>query len=115
MQQPSTSNKSIHVEGNKSRNSGIDSHGSYHDPSWPSSSNNMRSMRGDGNGAHANDLVMLGKSGRVLPPTMISAKSMPAQHFASSSDTNYRLDIADDTLNITDERLIYQAALEVLL
>lgn len=82
-------------------------------------SNNKGKMK-DLSSGDEDELVILGsRSGRVLPQSVpprpvLPAKTIPSQQFASSSDTTYRPSIVDERLNITDERLIYQAALEVL-
>lgn len=51
---------------------------------------------------------------RILPPPMIHGKSISTQ-LASSSEAIYRTGVGEERPPENDERLIYQAALEVLL
>lgn len=82
-------------------------------PSWADISESKGHMK-EINGINNDELVMLeSKNSRVLPPSMMPGRSTSATQFASSSDPIYRPALVDDRVNRNDERLIYQAALEV--
>ncbi|XP_030522720.2 helicase-like transcription factor CHR28 isoform X2 [Rhodamnia argentea] len=61
------------------------------------------------------DVIMIeNKSSRILPPSIMPAKSVSAAQVAGSSDPIFHSGIGDERMSKDDERLIYQAALEDL-
>lgn len=61
-----------------------------------------------------NEVLMYGNSGsRILPPSMMNVKSNAGPQFATSSESVFRSAIGEERVAESDERLIYQAALEV--
>lgn len=73
-------------------------------------------MRDHSTRGNANEFVRPESSGsRVLPPTFMHGKSFSTSQFASSSDPAYHPGIGEERVTDSDERLIYQAALEVFL
>ncbi|VVA14792.1 PREDICTED: helicase mRNAion factor [Prunus dulcis] len=72
-------------------------------------------MRDHSTRGNANEFVRPESSGsRVLPPTFMHGKSFSTSQFASSSDPAYHPGIGEERVTDSDERLIYQAALEDL-
>ncbi|KAJ7942610.1 Helicase-like transcription factor CHR28 [Quillaja saponaria] len=61
-----------------------------------------------------NEIFMYQNGGsRILPPSLIHSRPFSTQ-FASSSDSAYRSEAGEERLSESDERLVYQAALEDL-
>lgn len=82
-------------------------------PPWSHASDSKGHMKGI-NGINDDEVVMFeSKSSRVLQPSMMHGKSTSTPQYASSTDSIYRPVVGDERLNRNDERLIYQAALEV--
>lgn len=55
-----------------------------------------------------------GDRSRILPPTLMGTKSASTMHYSSLGDNIYRPGIGEERSALTDERLIYQAALQDL-
>ncbi|KAI9084982.1 hypothetical protein K1719_032974 [Acacia pycnantha] len=76
---------------------------------WNSSKDNLsRSEIHDPLGNHHNGAI------RILPPTLMHGKTLPSMHLPSSSESTYHSGAGEERASETDERLIYQAALEDL-
>lgn len=61
-----------------------------------------------------NEVRIYGNSGnRVLSPSLTHVKSTGAVQFGTASDSAHRSGIGEEKVAEADERLIYQAALEV--
>lgn len=58
------------------------------------------------------DDIMMYEGNRILPPSLMHGKSVSMTQFGGPSDLAYRSGSADERVG-SDERLIYQAALEV--
>lgn len=88
---------------------------SYH-LAGPSVSNNKGYMRDHFSRGKSDEVVLYDNSGsRILPPSLMHGKAISSHQFASSSDPLYRSMIGEERQTENDERLIYQAALEVFL
>ncbi|CAK9162764.1 unnamed protein product [Ilex paraguariensis] len=88
---------------------------SYHStrPNLGNGKNYMRENFGRGRNG---DLVIYENNGStVLPPSLMHGRHVSTTPYASSSDPLYRPGVGDDRVAETDERLIYQAALQVFL
>ncbi|XP_062107990.1 helicase-like transcription factor CHR28 isoform X2 [Humulus lupulus] len=84
----------------------------YSGPSSTVSRGHMRDYSSMGND---NDVFMYENNGsRILPPSMMHLKSTAPTQFATSSESVYRSMTGEERVAESDERLIYQAALEDL-
>lgn len=72
-----------------------------------SAMDNMGSENHDTYGSHHNAI-------RILPPTFMHGRNLPLM-LPSSSESTFHSTTGEERVTDTDERLIYQAALEVLL
>ena len=109
---PSTSS----ADSNRSNNRNWGTYGSSHHSAGSSSTFNKSYPRDSSSVGNDNEVFVYENSGtRVLPPSMMHAKSAAAAaaHFATTSDSAYRSGAGEEKTAETDERLIYQAALEV--
>ncbi|XP_028767009.1 helicase-like transcription factor CHR28 [Neltuma alba] len=70
--------------------------------------NMSRSQIHDTPGNHYNGAI------RILPPTLMHGKNLPIMHLPSSSESKNHSGAGEERASETDERLIYQAALEDL-
>lgn len=109
-----TSTKSNTSVDNTGRSLNWDTYGSSHNSAGPSSISSKNYMRDHSSRGNDNEVVMYGNNmSRILPPSLVHGKSFPAAQFATSSDPAYRSGISEENAAGSDERLIYQAALEV--
>ncbi|KAL5759160.1 hypothetical protein ACOSQ2_017998 [Xanthoceras sorbifolium] len=92
----------------------IDTYGNSYHLAGPSTSNGKGYMRDYYMKGNDDDIMMYENSrNRVLPPSM-HGKSSSSSQFGGPSDSVYRSGVAEERAAETDERLIYQAALEDL-
>lgn len=80
-----------------------------------SSLNNGKRYMNDHYGNQNDDEVIMFENGgsRILPPSLTHGKPFSTTQFASSSDHVYRSGVGEERNAENDERLIYQAALQV--
>lgn len=95
------------------------SHGqSYPYQSGGPSLSNSKDYTKEGLSSRMNDDEVIvyenGGRSRILPPTLMGAKSASTMHYPSLGDSIYRPGIGEERSALTDERLIYQAALQVI-
>ncbi|KAE8668292.1 putative protein arginine N-methyltransferase 6-like [Hibiscus syriacus] len=108
------SSKSYNLMDNASSSQFRDSLGSsYHlaGPSFSSSQSYIRDRYSRGNG---DEVMMYGKTSRVLPPTLMHGKSVNHTQFAGPDGPAYRAGVSEERFSVNDERMIFQAALEDL-
>lgn len=111
---PSASTKLNNSADNISRGRSWETYGSSQNPAGPSSIISKSYMR-DHSGRVTDNEVIMYENGmsRILPPSLMHGKSIPGSQFATSSDPAYRSGVNEENAAGNDERLIYQAALEV--
>lgn len=111
---PSASTKLNNSVDNISRGRSWETYGSSQHPAGPSSISSKSYMR-DHSGRGTDNEVIMYENGtsRILPPSLMHGKSIPGTQFATSSDPAYRSGVSEENAAGSDERLIYQAALEV--
>ena len=111
---PSLLPSTLNAELNSSSSQIWNADGSSYYSAGPSSSISKGHMREHSGMSNGNEVLMYENSGsRILPPSMMHVKSTAAMQFATSSDSVYRPVIGEERVSESDERLIYQAALEV--
>ncbi|KAF5749845.1 hypothetical protein HS088_TW03G00171 [Tripterygium wilfordii] len=87
---------------------------SYH-PAGPSSTSNKGYANNLYNSDNTDEILMFDSSGsRIIPSSLTLGKSSSPAQFAGSSDHAYRSVAGEERNAESDERLIYQAALEDL-
>ncbi|KAK3004469.1 hypothetical protein RJ639_018470 [Escallonia herrerae] len=90
-----------------------DSHAKSYQSAWPTSSNGMNLMK-DQFSMGGDDVVMYDNKGsRVLPSSLMHTKSFATTKHVSSSDPGYRPGVGEEIHSENDERLVYQAAVQV--
>lgn len=87
---------------------------SYHS-AGPSFHNGKDYARDHNIGSINRELVMYENNGsRILPPSLMHGKSVSSTQFAGLKDPIYRSGTGEERVTENDERLVYQAAVEVL-
>lgn len=110
----STSSKLNSSLDNISRGHNLETYGSSQNPSGLSLINGKSYMQDPSSRGTDDEVIMYGNgTSRILPPSLMHGKSIPTMQFAISSDPAYRSGISEENAAGSDERLIYQAALEV--
>lgn len=91
-----------------------DAYGNSYHSAGPSVSNSKGHLRDQFSRGKNGEVMMYENSGsRILPPSLMHGKAISSNQFASTSDPLYRSMVGEDRNAGNDERLIYQAALEV--
>lgn len=107
--------RSNNFKDNMSRTQIYDTQGNRHHVAGP----NMKSERAymhDSYSRGNNERLMHQNGGsRILPPTLMHGKAIAGTQLGSLGEPSYRFGAAEEKASENDERLIYQAALEVLL
>ncbi|PON87722.1 Cdk-activating kinase assembly factor [Trema orientale] len=105
----------LRAEVNGSSSQIRDTYGSSYHSAGPSSTISKGHMRDHSSMGNDNDVLMYENGGsRILPPSMMHVKPTAGTQFATSSDSVHRSAIGEERVAESDERLIYQAALEDL-
>ncbi|XP_030507242.2 helicase-like transcription factor CHR28 isoform X1 [Cannabis sativa] len=105
----------ISTESNRSSNQIRDTYASSRYSTGPSSTISKGHMRDHSSMGNDNDVFMHeNNGGRTLPSSMMHLKSTAPTQFATSSESVYRSMTGEERVAESDERLIYQAALEDL-
>ncbi|GLT87148.1 hypothetical protein SLE2022_052470 [Rubroshorea leprosula] len=87
---------------------------SYH-LAGPSFNNGKSYMRDHSIGRNNDEVMMYENNGsRILPPSLMHGRSVSSTQFSGSKDPVYRPGMSEERVAGNDERLIYQAAVEVL-
>ncbi|GLT30945.1 hypothetical protein SLA2020_057180 [Shorea laevis] len=87
---------------------------SYH-LAGPSFNNGKSYMRDHSIGRNNDEVMMYENNGsRILPPSLMHGRSISSTQFSGSKDPVYRPGMSEERVAGNDERLIYQAAVEVL-
>ncbi|CBI35366.3 unnamed protein product, partial [Vitis vinifera] len=77
--------------------------------------NNMNYMKEHFGRGNDDEVIMYENSGsRILPPSLMHGKSVPSTQYGGVSESAYRPGVAEEMAANTDERLVYQAALQDL-
>ncbi|OMO98220.1 SNF2-related protein [Corchorus capsularis] len=109
------SSKSENLVENVSSSQFRDAHGNSHHFAGPSFTNSQGYMRDHYSRASNDEAMMYGNTGsRILPPSLMHGKSVIHTQFAGLDDPLYRAGVTEERVSVTDERMIYQAALEDL-
>ncbi|XP_048333451.2 helicase-like transcription factor CHR28 [Ziziphus jujuba] len=110
-----TSSKSHTSVDNIRRSLNWDTYGSSHNSAGPSSISGKSYIRDHSSRVNDNEVIKYENNmSRILPPSLMHGKSIPAAQFPTSSDPAYRSGITEENAAGSDERLIYQAALQDL-
>lgn len=108
-------NKLSSLVGNKGSSQVRDTHDPYYS-AGPSVTSGKGFLRDQFSRSKNDEVIMYNSNGtRILPPSLMHGKATFSNQFASSSDPSYRSMVGEERSAENDERLIYQAALEVLL
>ena len=76
--------------------------------------NNMNYMKEHFGRGNDDEVIMYENSGsRILPPSLMHAKSVPFTQYGGVSEPAHRPAVTEEMAANTDERLVYQAALQV--
>ncbi|KAF5747391.1 transcription termination factor 2 isoform X5 [Tripterygium wilfordii] len=109
------SNKSNSSVDNMSSSQIGDTQRNSYNPAGPSSMSSKGYARDLYNRDNSDEIAMFDSSGsRILPPSLTLGKSSSPAQFAGSSDPAYKSMAGEERNAESDERLIYQAALEDL-
>lgn len=104
------------LAGNKGSSQVRDTYDSTYHSAGPSATSSKGYLRDQFNRSKNDEVIMYENSGnRILPPSLMHGKATFSNQFAGSSDPSYRSMAGEERPAENDERLIYQAALEVLL
>ncbi|KAK2635809.1 hypothetical protein Ddye_030601 [Dipteronia dyeriana] len=110
---PSTKSNNLVENGSSSQIH--DSYGNSYHLAGPSTSNDKGYMRDYYAKGNDDDIMMYENNrNRVLPPSLMHGKSTSLPQFGGPSDSGYRSGVTEERAAETDERLVYQAALEDL-
>lgn len=114
--QPSApSSRTNCMEGNISSSRIHDSQGKYFHSVGPIL-NNMNYMKEHFSRGDDDEVFMYDNSGsRILPQSMMHGKTVPSTQFGGVSEPAYRPGVAEEMTASADERLVYQAALQVFI
>ena len=92
-----------------------DSRGKAHHNAWSNVMNNKNHTK-DYFGRSSDDEVVVYENGnRIIPPSLMLGKSISTTQYISSTDPIPRPGLGEERVIGSDERLIYQAALQVFL
>lgn len=92
-----------------------DSHGSFNllaGPSFPNSQGYVGDHYSRGN---SDEIMMYGNTSRIVPPTLMHGKPVNHTQIAGPDGHAYRAGVSEERFSVNDERMVYQAALEVFL
>ena len=109
------SSKSDNLVGNASSSQIRDAYGSSNHFAGSSFSNSQGYMRDHYSRGNNDEVMMYGNTSRILPPSLVHGKSVNYTQFTGLDDPVYRAGISEEKVPVNDERMIYQAALEVFL
>lgn len=92
-------------------------YGNSYPSAVPSTSNGSGYMKGYSVKDNDDDDIVMyeNNKNRVLPPSFVPVKPISSSKFGAPSDSAYRTGVAEEKAADTDERLVYQAALQVVL
>ncbi|XP_052204701.1 helicase-like transcription factor CHR28 isoform X2 [Diospyros lotus] len=115
IQQSAPSSRSSNLVQNAGSSQILDTRGKSHHHTWSDLSSSKNTMKDHfGRGGNDEVIVYENSGNRLLPPSLMPGKSASTTQYVTSSDTIHRPSLNEDRAVESDERLIYQAALQDL-